>query len=51
MYAALWRVLPGKTVSKIVQLLVIVAIVVVILFEWVFPYIAMTFFVEQSTVS
>jgi hypothetical protein len=43
--------LPGKTVSKIIQLLVIGVIVVVILFEWVFPYIAMTFFVEQSTVS
>jgi hypothetical protein len=51
MYSALWRVLPGKTVSKIMQLLVIGVIVVVILFEWVFPYIAMTFFVEQSTVS
>ena len=51
MYSALWRVLPGKTVSKTMQLLVIGVIVVVILFEWVFPYIAMTFFVEQSTVS
>jgi hypothetical protein len=51
MYSSLWRVLPGKTVSKIMQLLVIGVIVVVILFEWVFPYIAMTFFVEQSTVS
>ena len=51
MYAALWRILPGRTFSKVIQLLVIGAIVVYVLFEWVFPFIAMTFFVEQSTVS
>jgi hypothetical protein len=51
MYSALWRVLPGKALSKIIQLLVISVVVVAMLFEWVFPYIAMTFFVEQSTVS
>ena len=50
MYAALWRLLPGGVVLKLLQLAVIVSILVLVLFEWVFPLIAQTFMSEQSTV-
>jgi hypothetical protein len=50
MYAALWRFLPGGVFLKLVQLTIIVGIVVLVLFEWVFPWIAQTFLSEQSTV-
>jgi hypothetical protein len=50
MYAALWRLLPGGLILKLIQLTIIVVIVVLVLFEWVFPWIAQTFLSEQSTV-
>jgi hypothetical protein len=50
MYAALWRLLPGGVFLKFVQLSVIAVVVVLGLFEWVFPWIAQTFLSEQSTV-
>jgi hypothetical protein len=50
MYAALWRFLPGGLILKLIQLTIIVVIVVLVLFEWVFPWIAQTFLSEQSTV-
>jgi hypothetical protein len=50
MYAALWRFLPGGLLLKLIQLTIIVVIVVLVLFEWVFPWIAQTFLSEQSTV-
>jgi lipopolysaccharide export LptBFGC system permease protein LptF len=50
MYAALWRWLPGGLALKLIQLTVILVIVVFVLFEWVFPWIAQTFLSEQSTV-
>jgi hypothetical protein len=50
MYAALWRFLPGGLFLKLVQLTIIIGIVVLVLFEWVFPWIAQTFLSEQSTV-
>jgi hypothetical protein len=50
MYAALWRILPGGVVLKLLQLALIVSILVLVLFEWVFPWIAQTFMSEQSTV-
>jgi hypothetical protein len=50
MYAALWRLLPGGLSLKLIQLTIIVVIVVLVLFEWVFPWIAQTFLSEQSTV-
>lgn len=50
MYAALWRLLPGGFAWKVAQLIIIAAIVVLVLFEWVFPWIAQSFFSEQSTV-
>jgi lipopolysaccharide export LptBFGC system permease protein LptF len=50
MYAALWRMLPGGVFLKLIQLAIILVIVVFVLFEWVFPWIAQTFLSEQSTV-
>jgi lipopolysaccharide export LptBFGC system permease protein LptF len=50
MYAALWRLLPGGVVLKLLQLAIIASIVVFVLFEWIFPWIAQTFLSEQSTV-
>jgi uncharacterized BrkB/YihY/UPF0761 family membrane protein len=50
MYAALWRWLPGGLALKLIQLTVILVIVVFVLFEWVFPWLAQTFPSEQSTV-
>ncbi len=50
MYAALWRMLPGGVFLKLIQLAIILVIVVFVLFEWVFPWLAQTFLSEQSTV-
>jgi hypothetical protein len=36
-YAALWRLLPGPTWLKAVQVVVLVAVVVSALLGWVFP--------------
>lgn len=49
MYSALWRVLPGGIALKIVQVVIIAGLTIAALFEWVFPYVALTFFTEQST--
>jgi hypothetical protein len=35
-----WRVLPGPTVLKVIELLLLLAVVVFALFTWVFPFIA-----------
>lgn len=40
MYPALWRALPGGTAVKIGQLVVLFAVLVVVLFGWVFPYVS-----------
>jgi hypothetical protein len=50
MYSALWRWLPGGVAIKLIQLAIILVIVVFVLFEWVFPWVALTFLSEQSTV-
>jgi hypothetical protein len=50
MYSALWRLLPGGVTLKLLQLLAIAGVVVLLLFEWVFPWVAQTFLVEESTV-
>ena len=38
MYGALWRVLPGPAWLRIILLLVLLAIVLFALVEWVFPW-------------
>ena len=50
MYAALWRILPGPTWAKVLQLVALAALVVVVLVVWVFPVVADVFFSEESSV-
>lgn len=38
MYGALWRILPGPVWVRILELLVLLAIVLVVLVGWVFPW-------------
>ena len=38
MYGALWRILPGPAWVRILELLVLLAIVLFVLVEWVFPW-------------
>ncbi len=40
MYAALWRLLPGPPWARTLQCLVLFALVVWVLFSWVFPAIS-----------
>ena len=40
MYPLLWRILPGPKPVKVLELVVLAAIVVAVLFTWVFPAIA-----------
>lgn len=39
MYGALWRVLPGPAWVRLVLLVVLAALVVWVLFAWVFPWV------------
>lgn len=40
MYAALWRRLPGSTGVKLFEVLVLVVVILVVLVQWVFPWVA-----------
>ena len=37
MYSAIWRLLPGPTWLKVVEVLALVAVVLWVLLAWVFP--------------
>lgn len=50
MYAALWRVLPGPVWLRILILIALVAVVLVALVQWVFPWAADTLLPQESTV-
>lgn len=50
MYLALWNVLPGPLWAKTLHTVILGLGVVALLFFVVFPLIAATFLVEQSTV-
>lgn len=39
MYAALWRILPGPVWVRVIIVLVLVAVVLYSLVEWVFPWV------------
>lgn len=39
MYAALWRILPGPVWVRLIIVLVLVAVVLYSLVEWVFPWV------------
>jgi hypothetical protein len=51
MYAALWRLLPGGRAPKALQCLLLAALVVAVLFLWVFPAVAPHLPFEDVTVS
>lgn len=40
MYGFIWRLLPGPTAVKALLALALFALVVLVLFEWVFPWLA-----------
>lgn len=50
MYRALWRGLPGPIVVRILILLVMIAVLFVVLDQWVFPWLAATFVDYPATV-
>ena len=50
MYAALWRLLPGPVVVKVILLVLLAAAVIAACALWLFPWIDGTFFVPDSTV-
>lgn len=50
MYAVIWRHLPGHTWAKVVQVICLIAVIVLTLFEVVFPWVADTFVVFDNTV-
>ncbi|MEX2441503.1 MAG: hypothetical protein WD400_02525 [Pontimonas sp.] len=50
MYQALWRTLRGPRWAKTLQAVVLGLAVVALLFFVVFPFVADTFLVEESTV-
>ena len=50
MYSALWRILPGPVWVRIVILVVLVALILAGLVEWVFPWAADTLLPQESTV-
>jgi len=50
MYAALWRILPGPMWVRILIVLVLVALLLAALVEWVFPWAADTLLPQESTV-
>ncbi|KQS09427.1 hypothetical protein ASG04_09495 [Curtobacterium sp. Leaf183] len=40
MFPLVWRLLPGPTALKVLELLVLLVAIVLVLFTWVFPWIA-----------
>lgn len=50
MYGALWRVLPGPTWARVATLVLATAIVVLSLFEWVFPWVSSMLPYQEQTV-
>ncbi len=50
MYAALWRILPGPIVVRILIVLVLIAGVLFSLIEWVFPWVNAMIPISEATV-
>ena len=50
MYAAIWRHLPGPGWLKFMEALLLIAVVVGVLFEFVFPWVANTLPAFDNTV-
>jgi hypothetical protein len=50
MYAALWRALPGPVLVRVLLLLVLLALLVFVCFEWLFPLVASWLPYDETTV-
>ncbi|WP_346008391.1 hypothetical protein [Janibacter terrae] len=50
MYAAIWRRLPGPTAVKVVEALVLLVSLLVVLAQWVFPWVASLLPPDATTV-
>ena len=50
MYGAIWRVLPGPLLVRILLALILVGAVVAVLFTWVFPAVAPYIPINEQTV-
>lgn len=50
MYGALWRVLPGPAVIKLIILLILAAAIVYALFEYVFPWLEPYLPLNENTI-
>ncbi|WP_159449692.1 hypothetical protein [Demequina sp. NBRC 110057] len=46
----LWSRIPGPTALKILLLIVVIAAVVMVLFEWVFPWISTVIPIQDPTI-
>ncbi len=49
-FPALWHALPGPVWARLVVLLVASALVVWVLFEFVFPWVSVTFDIQDQSV-
>jgi hypothetical protein len=50
MYRALWRSLPGTLLTRILIVALMAAVLLIVLDQWVFPWLAATFVDDQATV-
>jgi hypothetical protein len=50
MYSALWRGLPGPTWARVLTLVLATTLVVLVLFEWVFPWVSEMLPYQEQTV-
>ena len=50
MYGAFWRALPGPAFLKLIIVLILLAAIVFILFEYVFPWLEPYLPVNESTI-
>lgn len=50
MYGFLWRHLPGPKLVKLLEVLILLALAVLLLFQYVFPWVIETFPMFDSTV-
>lgn len=49
-YGSIWRLLPGPTALKVIEALVLTAVVLAVLFGWVFPQVAPYMPFNETTV-
>lgn len=49
-FPAVWRVLPGPAWVRVLLLLVLIAAIVVVLFEYVFPWFSVEFGIQDQNI-